>query len=140
MDYKELVAKLRATVSVSKRQMLDAAADAIELLSRELADERHRFEKYADYSIQRDKMIEQLKKDLLSADFNGGCEFCKRALEPIPCEGADYFCDDCPHHGCGCKDCVKGSKWEWRGIVEDPNRVESDTVKVVDFDQVTEGR
>lgn len=137
-DYKELTAKLRATVSVSKRQMLDAAADTIERLTRELAEEHDRFLRYADYSVERDKMIEQLKKDLLEADSNGGCEFCSHIREPIPCEGADYLCNDCPHHGCYCRDCVWGSKWEWRGIVED-NRVEIDTVKVVEIDQVREG-
>lgn len=35
-DYKELIAKLRATKSQSKRKMLDDAADAIEHLQRQL--------------------------------------------------------------------------------------------------------
>lgn len=36
-DYKELIAKLRATKTQSKRKMLDDAADAIECLQRQLA-------------------------------------------------------------------------------------------------------
>lgn len=35
-DYKELIAKLRATKTQSKRKMLDDAADAIEHLQRQL--------------------------------------------------------------------------------------------------------
>ncbi len=37
MNYKELVAKLRTTVSESKRAMLDEAADTIEGLAADLA-------------------------------------------------------------------------------------------------------
>lgn len=36
-DYKELIGKLRATKSQSKRKLLDDAADAIEHLQRQLA-------------------------------------------------------------------------------------------------------
>lgn len=36
-DYKELIAKLRATKTQSKRKMLDDAADAIECLQRQIA-------------------------------------------------------------------------------------------------------
>lgn len=116
MDYKKLVDQLRATVSVSKRQMLDDAADAIEQLSAELEAEHDRFLRYADYSVERDKMIEQLKKDLLKAVDYIGCEFCIRNIGLDTYE--DYLCDECHKPGCICRDCVKGSKWEWRGIVE----------------------
>ncbi len=141
-EHKQLVEKLRNTVSVSKREMLDQAAAAIEQLSKAVAEEHERFVRYADYSVQRDRMIEQLKKDLLQADETGGCIFCLHALEPMPCEAepeADYICNECPHNQCLCGSCRGSKNWEWRGIVED-NRVESDTDKLVEIDRFTEGQ
>ena len=40
------------------------ALEEVETLRAELAGERERFDRYADYSVERDKMIEQLKEDL----------------------------------------------------------------------------
>ena len=43
--YKELVKQLRSTVSRSKRTLFDDAADAIELLQKELREERYRHDR-----------------------------------------------------------------------------------------------
>ena len=88
MDYKELIAKLRATKSVSKRQMLDAAADTIEQL---LADLRGKCSCCVNY---------------------GSFLRCLESEDWIVEE-----CEDCDQD-CQCKSCEKGSKWEWRGIPE----------------------
>lgn len=121
-EHSALVRQLRSTVSVSKRKMLDEAADTIEQLHRLLEEEHQRFLRYADYSVERDRMIDQLKKDLMEADETGGCLFCRYAHEPMPCEielTEYYDCNQCPHEECMCRSCRGDSRnWEWRGIVE----------------------
>lgn len=51
--YKELAKQLRSTVSRSKRELLDDAADAIEYLLKELQAERHRHDRLQDYDVSR---------------------------------------------------------------------------------------
>lgn len=46
------------------------------------------------------------------------CKTCTHNTDPVPCENADYICYECTHHGCVCRDCEAGSKWEWRGVQE----------------------
>lgn len=60
-----LIAKLRATKSDSKRQMLDEAAAAIETLEAELREERYRFERYADFSVEQSKNIDRLYAEIM---------------------------------------------------------------------------
>lgn len=55
-DYKELIAKLRATKSQSKRKMLDEAADAIEHLQRQIAHKE-------DVIKQQGQTIMDLRKE-----------------------------------------------------------------------------
>lgn len=90
-NYKELVAKLRATKSVSKRQMLDAAADA----------------------------IEQLMEDLRQSGRHEPCDYCSKNRTWVPYCAQDVICDVCQNSECPCHDCRDFSKWEWRGVPEE---------------------
>lgn len=117
--YGDLVAKLRGTVSESKRQMLDDAADAIESLKAELEDERYRHDRYVDYAVKRDGMFDRLMEDLKEVGRSGEmCEVCRHGKEPLICESADYMCDTCPHEACVCHSCRDYDKWLWRGMPE----------------------
>ena len=111
-QYGALAAKLRSTKSESKRRMLDEAAAAIEDLERELAEERYRHDRYVDYAVERDKMIDRLKEDLRQSGKNDPCDYCKHNGEQPNCKNADYICDQCPHGECrchGCRDFPTGS-------------------------------
>lgn len=57
---------------------------------------------------EREAMLADLKK-------HACCETCKHNTAPLPCEGADYLCSECPDQACVCHNCEKGSLWEWRG-------------------------
>lgn len=59
-DYKELITKLRATKTQSKRKMLDDAADAIEHLQRQLAHKE-------EVRLEQAKTIMELRKRLEEA-------------------------------------------------------------------------
>lgn len=64
--------------------------------------------------------IEQLKEDLRNT--SDRCKFCLRMSEPLACLGSDYTCHECFQRVCGCRDCQKGSNWEWRGVPEGGNK------------------
>lgn len=51
--------------------------DRVEELEKELRDERDRFDRYADYSVERDRMIEQLKEETVSVV---RCKECRNAM------------------------------------------------------------
>ena len=87
METRDLIAALRSTKSRSKRALLDEAADTIEALI----------------------------TDLVRSESRVLCDFCTRSHTPAPCELADFDCSGCTHD-CPCKDCVDGSKFEWRGV------------------------
>lgn len=57
-DYKELIAKLRATKTQSKRKMLDDAADAIECLQRQLAHKEEVRQEQAKTIMELRKRLE----------------------------------------------------------------------------------
>lgn len=110
----ELVRKLRGTVSESKRQMLDDAADAIESLKAELAEAERR-------AKDRDGLFDRLIDDLKLVAKEGGtpCGLCRWAYAPLPCrDGPDYPCEKCIHGGCVCHSCRDYDKWLWRGMPE----------------------
>ena len=110
----ELVRKLRGTVSESKRQMLDDAADAIESLEAELAEAERR-------AKDRDGLFARLIDDLKLVAKEGGtpCGLCRWAYAPLPCrDGPDYPCGKCIHGGCVCHSCRDYDKWLWRGMPE----------------------
>lgn len=112
--YGDLVAKLRGTVSESKRQMLDDAADAIENLEAELAEAERR-------AKDRDGLFARLIDDLKLVAKEGGtpCGLCRWAYAPLPCrDGPDYPCEKCIHGGCVCHSCRDYDKWLWRGMPE----------------------
>lgn len=66
--YKELVKQLRSTVSRSKRTLFDDAADAIELLQKELREERHRHDRIQDFEVAEAEQLRQmrLERDMLA--------------------------------------------------------------------------
>ena len=110
----ELVRRLRGTVSESKRQMLDDAADAIENLEAELAEAERR-------AKDRDGLFARLIDDLKLVAKEGGtpCGLCRWAYAPLPCrDGPDYPCEKCIHGGCVCHSCRDYDKWLWRGMPE----------------------
>lgn len=103
-NYKQLVLQLRNTVSVSKRQMLDAAADAIMTL---LAEKEQ-------LKAERDAALDDLKT---LVRFQDPCEVCGVERNTEACEEAGWDCDDCKAVGtCDCVDCGVGSHFKWRGI------------------------
>lgn len=59
--YKELVKQLRSTVSRSKRTLFDDAADAIELLQKELREERHRHDRLQDFEVAEGEQLHQMR-------------------------------------------------------------------------------
>lgn len=73
-DYKELIAKLRATKSQSKRKMLDDAADAIELLQRQRAH-------LEDVRQTQAKTIKELRSERDAADAERLMDMARRIFE-----------------------------------------------------------
>lgn len=86
--------------------ILRAAADLIERLTAE----------NAKAEAERDAIIEQIKErhDCLDCKHNDFCEF----------DGADdaivFDCMNCMKEGCPCAGCIDSSRWEWRGLPEEP--------------------
>lgn len=76
--------------------------------------------------IQLEREGAALLADLKKAD--GDCSFCRHVSRDKPCEAMDCECKICPAD-CACKTCRDGSRWEWRGIVEDKLNGEIDTQK-----------
>lgn len=71
MTPKEAIAYLRPIAdnasNVGYAVALDTALKALEtvdMLQQELKDERYRHERYVDYSLERDQVIDNLRKDL----------------------------------------------------------------------------
>lgn len=121
MTYKEAREYLRPvadnTPLIGYNAALNTAIEAlekVEALEAELKDERYRHDRYADYSVERDGMIDRLLEDLLSS--SDRCKTCEQAEKPLLCEGSDYLCNECNQHTCVCRDCLDGSKWGWRGM------------------------
>lgn len=94
MDYNKLIEQLRSTVSRSKRELLDNAADAIGTLM-----------------VERDAALGFIKSYC-------GCEQCIHGQMPHPdCEdGCD--CEYCTSKTCVCCQCRDMDKWEWCGLQE----------------------
>lgn len=98
------------------------ALEKVERLEAEPTDERYRHDRYADYSVERDRMIDQLKEDLRNSGRNDPCDYCKHNYEPVPC-AEDRVEDIVPCWGCEraeciCHACRDWNKWEWRGMPE----------------------
>lgn len=87
-----------------------AAADLIERLTAE----------NAKVEAERDALIEQIKErhDCLDCKHNDFCEY----------DGADdaivFDCMNCVQEGCPCTGCCDSSRWEWRGLPEEPEEGE----------------
>lgn len=68
--------------------------------------------KRAEAAAERDALLEYAK-------LFTGCDTCKRRNY---CK-SDSECDECEQDvkgNCYCKDCERGSKWEWQGLAEAP--------------------
>lgn len=97
-------------------QEVESLRAQLEQLRAELADERYRHDRYVDYAVERDRMMDQMKEDLRQSGRSDPCDYCKHKGEQLNCEGADFLCDLCLHGECRCHDCRDFSNWEWRGI------------------------
>ena len=87
-----------------------AAANVIERLTAENAALR---EKQAKAEAERNALIEQIKErhDCLDCKHNDFCEF----------DGAFVVdCMNCVQEECQCAGCCDYSRWEWRGLPEEP--------------------
>lgn len=100
-------------------RLLQTQREQIHKLEAALRDERDRHDKYVDYAMERDRMIDQMKKEaermntVLRLCFREDpCLYCRWGKEPVPCQGADYICDECTHEGCVCHACRDFDKWE----------------------------
>ena len=107
-----------------QENLLDKAAEAIERLTAESAELRKEIEwkdmvialaqrKQAKAEAERDALIEQIKElhDCLDCKHNDFCEF----------DGAIFFdCMNCVKKNCPCAGCCDYSRWEWRGLPEEP--------------------
>ena len=102
-------------------------ADLIEKLTAENADLRKEIE-WKDMVIalaQRKQTQAEAERDALLeyAKLFTGCDTCKRRNY---CK-SDSACDECEQDvkgNCYCKDCERGSKWEWQGLAEAPEEGE----------------
>ena len=104
--------------------MHKCAADLIERLTAENAALRKEIEwkdmvialaqrKQAEAEAERDALIEQIKErhDCLDCKHNDFCEF----------DGAFVVdCMNCVQEECQCAGCCDYSRWEWRGLPEEP--------------------
>lgn len=62
-------------------------------------------------------LVRQLENEriVMLEDMRSICTLCVYAMPcyPFDCAGKDMgeLCEKCP-----CRDCIKGSKWQWRGV------------------------
>ena len=104
--------------------MHKCAADLIERLTAENAALRKEIEwkdmvialaqrEQAKAEAERDALIKQIKErnDCLDCKHKDFCEF----------DGAIFFdCMNCTTKNCPCAGCYDSSRWEWRGLPEEP--------------------
>ena len=110
-------------------EVMGGAADLLEWLSGASADLRKEIEwkdmvialaqrKQTEAEAERDALIEQIKErhDCLDCKHNDFCEY----------DGADgeivFDCMNCVQEGCPCAGCCDSSRWEWRGLPEEPEK------------------
>ena len=112
----DLIERLTAENAV----LPDGQASAIETLHKEIEWKDMVIalaqRKQAEAEAERDALIEQIKErhDCLDCKHNDFCEF----------DGADdsivFDCMNCVQEGCPCAGCFDSSRWEWRGLPEEP--------------------
>ena len=107
-----------------QENLLDKAAEAIELLTAENADLRKEIE-WKDMVIalaQRKQAEAEAERDAASADLADvrSCKTCKYA-----CDTRD--CSSCKSKTCKCREChLDKNAWEWRCLPEAPEEGEKD--------------
>ena len=112
-----------------QENLLDKAADLIERLTAENADLRKEIEwkdmvialaqrKQVEAEAERDALIEQIKErhDCLDCKHNDFCDFDSYTV---------LDCMNCVQEGCPCAGCFDSSRWEWRGLPEEPEEGEA---------------
>lgn len=150
-SYKELIDTLRdlthGIVRISNGSVLREAADAIEILTAELAEERHRHDRLQDWDRG---MTEKLTSaELQCKQINEGAAIvlkkCDAVLEElaqvkaerdaaVKCLEDAHACETCEHmdthpecevdclrckEDCQCRECRDGSNFKWKGTKED---------------------
>lgn len=99
-------------VKHSQKQTLDACVAYLREIAKELNAQREKAE------AERDALLEYAK-------LFTGCDTCKHSNY---CK-TDSECNACEQDvkgNCYCKDCERGSNWEWRGLPETPEEGEKD--------------
>lgn len=100
--------------------VMSEAASLIEQLRREIEWKDSVIDcaqkKRAEAAAERDALIEQIKErhDCIDCKHDDYCEFDNVNL--IDCMN----CEQDVKGNCYCKDCERGSKWEWQGLAEAP--------------------
>lgn len=82
---------------------LIGAIKAIEALTAELVDERHRHDRLQDFEVAEAKELEQIKaeRDALIEEIRGKCDLCAHYNKG----SGDWGCTDCT-----------GGNFQWRGL------------------------
>lgn len=122
-NYKELIDTLRdlthGIVRISNGSVLRAAADAIETLTAELAEERHRHDRLQDWDRGLTENLEKIKAERDAAvkclEDAHACETCQHMDAHPDCNVECLGCQK----DCQCRDCRDGSNFKWKGAKED---------------------
>ncbi len=99
----------------ARREYIEfAAANVIERLTAENAALR---EKQAEAEAERDALLEQIKarRSCLDCKHFDYCEFDNATV---------IECMNCVTKNCPCAGCCDSSRWEWRGLPEEPEEGE----------------
>lgn len=118
-NYKELIERLRDPNNCNVLDDVDEAADAIETLTAELAEERHRHDRLQDWARGLTEKLEKIKAEREAAvkclEDAHACETCQHMDAHPDCDVECLGCQkDCP-----CRDCRDGSNFKWKGAKED---------------------
>lgn len=92
-------------------------ADAADLIERMTAENAALREKQAEAEAERDALLEQIKarRSCLDCKHFDYCEFDNATV---------IECMNCVTKNCPCAGCCDSSRWEWRGLPEEPEEGE----------------
>ena len=130
-DYKELIERLlyygtEYTIGVNLGREIDGTGEllleakgAIETLTAELAEERHRHDRLQDWDRGLTENLEKIKAERDAAvkclEDAHACETCQHMDAHPDCDVACLGCQK----DCQCRDCRDGSNFKWKGAKED---------------------
>lgn len=98
VSYNDLIKRLLAAEGRGQRGILSEAAEAIEELEQKF-----------------NSLLADTKK---AVDDMDGCRICANEATPALCAIGHNDCRTCTAD-CVCKDCDRGEKWEWRGLLKE---------------------